>query len=360
MYSSHQADAFAQAVASSAAATDRAGANEDAASAARWCAHAPTPAGASFLRTSTDRIAPAARFDFWRQLSAAAVTEPAAAIGAAGYHGELQRTTPWQGAVFLRIGNDPMFCRFTEPDADGITVLRVCAGTVHVRSHGGATTRVDAGTGFVLFDRNRPVELIEPSRFVMTGLKVPRALIAAALGCTPAPSAPAIRPFARPGPLVVGLQRQFDVLAEQARGQDGADPRAAMATARSLVMILLARRNPHPRTLPEAFDTALLAVARHQLELCAGDPCLTADDVAAMLGCSRARLYQLFKREGTTVGEVLRDARLQRAVRLLRSEARIGEIAWRCGYAEFSAFDRAFRRRFGLTPGDYRRYAAAE
>ncbi len=360
MCTGHQADAFARAAASSAVATDRGEAIEDAAKATRRCAHALTPAGASFLRTSTDRVAPAARFDFWRQLSVAAVTEPAAPIGASGYHGELQQTTPWQGAVFLRIGNDPMFCRFTEPDAGGITVLRVDAGAVHVRSHGGATTRVDAGTGFVLFDRNRPVELIEPARFVMTGLKVPRALIVAALGRTPAPSAPAIRPFARPGPLVLGLHRQFDALAEQARGQGGADLRAAMNAARSLVMTLLARRNPHPRTLPEAFDTALLTAARHQLELYAGEPRLTAADLAAMLGCSRARLYQLFKREGTTVGEVLRDARLERAARLLRSEAKIGEIAWRCGYAEFSAFDRAFRRRFGVTPGDYRRYAARE
>lgn len=314
--------------------------------------------GAFFQRTSTAGVSPDFRFDLWRRLSSATVTEPASAIGADGYHGELEITTPLQGATFMRIANDPMLCRFTDGDPDGITVIRVRAGTVHVRGHGDSVTAVDAASGFVLFDRDQPVDLIEPAAFVMTGLKLPRALVAAALGAAPTESGPPIRPFAYSGPLLAGLQWQFDVLSERARQTDAADISAAVATARSLAMTLLAQRNPRRRMLPDMFDDALLTAARHQLELYAGNPDLTAGGVAAMLGCSRARLYQLFKREEVTVGEVLLDARLRRAARLLQSDAKIGEIAGRCGYAEFSAFDKAFRRRFGMTPSDYRHQVA--
>jgi len=314
--------------------------------------------GALFQRASTAGVSPDFRFDLWRRLSSATVTEPASAIGADGYRGELEITTPLQGTMFMRIANDPMLCRFTDGDPDGITVIRVRAGTVHVRGHGDSMTAVDAASGFVLFDRDQPVDLIEPAAFVMTGLKLPRALVAAALGAAPTESGPPIRPFAHSGPLLAGLQWQFDVLSERARQTDATDISAAVATARSLAMTLLAQRNPRRRMLPDTFDDALLTAARHQLELYAGNPDLTAGGVAAMLGCSRARLYQLFKREDVTAGEVLRDARLRRAARLLQSDAKIGEIAWRCGYAEFSAFDKAFRRRFGMTPSDYRHQVA--
>lgn len=139
-----------------------------------------------------------------------------------------------------------------------------------------------------------------------------------------------------------------------------ADATEALSTARGLAMTLLARRNPRRWSLPEAFDDALLVAARHLLDLYADNPDLTAEQVAAMLGCSRAHLYRVFARADATVAGNLRDARLRRAGRLLKSGSgtQIGEVAWCCGYADFSAFGKAFRRYFGMTPTDFRHQVA--
>jgi AraC family transcriptional regulator, positive regulator of tynA and feaB len=80
--------------------------------------------------------------------------------------------------------------------------------------------------------------------------------------------------------------------------------------------------------------------------------------VAAAHGISKRYLHFLFAAAGTTFGEELLRARLQRARQLL-SDVRfahvpIGEVAARCGFAEPSYFARCFRRRFGSAPGAYR------
>ncbi|WP_209023621.1 helix-turn-helix transcriptional regulator [Sphingopyxis italica] len=71
--------------------------------------------------------------------------------------------------------------------------------------------------------------------------------------------------------------------------------------------------------------------------------------------CSRASLYRLFEQRGLSVGEHIRAVRLNHGRALLRDpRLGIGDIALRCGYDDLSAFGKAFRRRFGMTPRDWR------
>ena len=55
---------------------------------------------------------------------------------------------------------------------------------------------------------------------------------------------------------------------------------------------------------------------------------------------------------------MIRDARLDRVRQRLLAPANlrrtIEEIARECGFADYSTFVRAFRRRFGLSPGEWR------
>ena len=282
--------------------------------------------------------------------------------GRYGFHGDLVFTTPWQGASFLRLENNALDCHFGARDPDNIVLLRIQAGVVYARHGRDTVTPVTAETGLMLFDQDRPLVTTSLQPVTMTGLKLPRALVSEALGAQPIVRAQdAVRPFLNPGGLLYGLLQHLETMAQYASGPDVVDVTEAMSTARSMVMTLLAKRNPRRWSLSEAFDDALLASARYQLDLHAGNPDLTAEQVAAMLGCSRAHLYRQFARQGDTVVGALRQARLCGAGRLLESRTAwpIGEIALRCGYSDFSAFGKAFRRLFGMTPGDFRHQASS-
>ncbi len=81
--------------------------------------------------------------------------------------------------------------------------------------------------------------------------------------------------------------------------------------------------------------------------------------IAAHCGISLSYLYRAFQASGATVMEHVRDVRLERAHAMLTSHGlrrlSISEIAYRNGFNSLSSFSRAFRRRFGVSPGDARR-----
>ena len=90
------------------------------------------------------------------------------------------------------------------------------------------------------------------------------------------------------------------------------------------------------------------------------DKVASAEDLAAHLGVGRRHLDGLFIRwKGMTVSRYLSEIRLNYAKELLRSNHAIGiaEIAIASGYSEQSSLTRAFRRRFGYTPWQYRQRA---
>lgn len=69
-----------------------------------------------------------------------------------------------------------------------------------------------------------------------------------------------------------------------------------------------------------------------------------------------AHLARTFKKHfGVSVGEYVRDRRLEWAFRKLGStEAKLAEIAIAAGFADHAHFSRAFRTRYGLTPSECR------
>ena len=79
-------------------------------------------------------------------------------------------------------------------------------------------------------------------------------------------------------------------------------------------------------------------------------------------------IQMLFETEGTTFTEFVRNARLNRAHRMLvdprLADRSISAIAFDVGFADLSYFNREFRRRFGQTPSDVRaaapRYAVGD
>jgi AraC-like DNA-binding protein len=79
--------------------------------------------------------------------------------------------------------------------------------------------------------------------------------------------------------------------------------------------------------------------------------------IAKRLRMSARTLQRHLADEDTSVRTLANEARRARALPLLESGHPIAEVAYVLGYAEPSAFHRAFRRWTGLTPDAYRRGA---
>jgi AraC-like DNA-binding protein len=79
-------------------------------------------------------------------------------------------------------------------------------------------------------------------------------------------------------------------------------------------------------------------------------------ELAAMVGTNECTLKRAFKEEyGLTVFQCLFDYRMALAAKyLLDSQSPISEIATLLGFDYHSHFCTAFRRKFGMSPTDYR------
>lgn len=83
------------------------------------------------------------------------------------------------------------------------------------------------------------------------------------------------------------------------------------------------------------------------------------DHVAPTLGMSRRTLQRRLGEEGLSFRRILSDLRQNRALRLLQDPAlTLVEVALLLGYADETAFQRAFRRWRGTSPGRWRRARA--
>lgn len=83
---------------------------------------------------------------------------------------------------------------------------------------------------------------------------------------------------------------------------------------------------------------------------------LSVADLARAAGCRQRDLEVRFRRAfGATPRTVYRQLRMAEALRLVRDgDLSIAEISLRCGYADPSAFTRAFRVTYGRAPRDHR------
>jgi AraC-like DNA-binding protein len=85
---------------------------------------------------------------------------------------------------------------------------------------------------------------------------------------------------------------------------------------------------------------------------------LSVVDIALRQRVTTRYVQLLFENEGTTFTEYVRNARLNRAHRMLMdprlADRTISAIAFEAGFSDLSYFNKAFRRRFGGTPSDVR------
>ncbi len=137
---------------------------------------------------------------------------------------------------------------------------------------------------------------------------------------------------------------------------------AALALQVAASFITTARDGSEPQTSlptpdPHLDPRVAAAIARMEARIDAPEP---AARTARAIGVSTRRLEGLFRETlGTTPGQHALDLRLQAARRMLVDTRHpVQEVALRTGFSSPSAFSRAFRRRFGVSPLDTRRVVA--
>lgn len=84
---------------------------------------------------------------------------------------------------------------------------------------------------------------------------------------------------------------------------------------------------------------------------------ISVKDIADYVGIDRTHLYRLFKKHlGISPSRRLCDTRLNRAASLMENrDLSISEIALLSGFYDLSHFSRNFQKKFGVSPGEYRK-----
>lgn len=117
---------------------------------------------------------------------------------------------------------------------------------------------------------------------------------------------------------------------------------------------------PEQRTMPGMTrqQAALVERAQREIDARLGEKDVGPGAIAEALGISVRYLHRVFALTGQSVLEYANVVRLERARRLLMRGAgrvNIAEIAQEVGFYDSSHFNKAFKRKFGVAPSQYRR-----
>jgi AraC family transcriptional regulator, positive regulator of tynA and feaB len=121
-----------------------------------------------------------------------------------------------------------------------------------------------------------------------------------------------------------------------------------------LVGALFAPSEPGPGS---RHTDKLFARIRDIIKAGCADPDFGSREVAAKAGISLRYLQKLFTERGLTCSEVMYSHRLDHAAQLLQRRRSLAtgqclsEIAYACGFRDYTHFARKFRQRFGCPPG---------
>jgi AraC-like DNA-binding protein len=307
-----------------------------------------------FQSVSTDLAAPRERFDFWSSMFGGADMSPMGKPGGQPYSATALSCAGEDGVGLTRITCDPTASRFNEGAADGMLLTVFARGRLEV-SHGpDARTIIGAGPSFHLFDCERDFSADAPEGHDSFHITLSRATALAAMGGEPIPGREAFLTLPDT-PLSLVIKSQLQILCDHAQVIDAQDCDAAMRALSDLVSAYLGRFARREADGTGASGDALFAAACALIEARKGRSGLTADILAFALKCSRATLYRVFAQRGLSVGEHVRRVRLRYGRSLLRDPSLdIGDVALQCGYSDLSAFGKAFRREFKLTPSEWR------
>ncbi|MEM7341362.1 MAG: helix-turn-helix domain-containing protein [Actinomycetota bacterium] len=303
-------------------------------------------------RFSTDEVASHERFAFWREVICAVYVELDAeplSVDEVDAHVEVAE---WRSVRVSHVTAGPQLVqhRESEPRDDLLLSLQV-EGMGVVRQDG---RQAVIGPGdFALYDATRAYELRFDDSFQQIVVQLPR---------------PLLEPYgvdleaavAHPMAHGVGMN---DVVVALARSLDGhiedtpvwAGERVAGQLVDCLATCLALGGIGHLEH--DAHRTAQRQAVLNHVHARIDNPALSVATIAAAFNCTTRSLQKLFE-DGPGLSTIIRERRLEAARAALvdpRNDDRsIAYIGGQSGFGDPSAFARAFRRRFGVTPTEVR------
>jgi AraC-like DNA-binding protein len=153
------------------------------------------------------------------------------------------------------------------------------------------------------------------------------------------------------------VARQFADLCEEAEGRNGLLLRCEMLELVGRIF----ERELAPKDRDEASTLSATKRIRVLLEHLTEEEFLNAssDDLAAYCGCSPRHFSRLFQQHfGVSLRSRQTEMRLLKARRLLaETDSRVMTVAAACGYRHLGVFNALFKKRFSMTPTEWRRKA---
>jgi len=214
------------------------------------------------------------------------------------------------------------------------------------------------------------IDMAQPNRTVLTGeldqrsriitLIVPRPVLAPRLAHPDSATATLLPQADRRARL---LADQFAVLWQQSDSEiAAADSKATVAFMCDVIAEVAGRSADAHGTIGRAERQLLLAAIKRHIDARLETGSLSAEGLVRRFRVSRASLYRLFGADGG-LARYVQDQRLNRALRLLIAPdargKRLIDLAVDLQFSGDSTFARAFRRQFGMTPGEIRELSAA-
>ena len=209
---------------------------------------------------------------------------------------------------------------------------------------------VNAAAGeLVLLDSTRPVTLVGVEQAQWLGLQLPRQNLVSHLGFEP-----------QGGTCGRGQAQAAHILSQLALDRVGnVEPAVASADdyMRLVIYDLLGALFAPPAPLGSRHNDKLFMRVCGIIKDRFADPDISPREVAAEAGISLRYLQKLFTVRGSTCSHYICSARLDHAARLIERRALmktgqpLSDIAYACGFRDYTHFARGFSRRFGTTPG---------
>jgi len=207
---------------------------------------------------------------------------------------------------------------------------------------------VNAAAGeLVLLDSTRPVTLVGVRQAQWLGLQLPRQNLVSHLGFEPQGG-------------TCGQGQAARILSQLALDPVGnVEPAVASADdyMRLVVYDLLGALFAPPTPLCSRHTDKLFMRVCGIIKDRFADPDISPREVAAETGISLRYLQKLFAARGSTCRHYISSLRLDHAAHLIERRALmktgqpLSDIAYACGFRDYTYFVRGFRQRFGTAPG---------